>query len=181
MRARLSAAARSQRWLVFEDGGAAAASLVAGGASQVLTCDADEGALEATLRRSGLEPRRVRGLEAEGTWRGLVARLESERERFDGIFVQLDSLAGGMQPADRWELEELLAKLAGRLTPGASLGVVRSGAGDGRLKGQVERAGRGVRPGVAEVEALRAPADLPTLKGFPEGDALEGAWMTLRR
>lgn len=183
-RARLDPlAARGGRWLnLFAHTGAFSVSLLAAGASEVVSVDLSapylarlEANLEANLDR-GIDPSRHRSVRIEG--RRHLETLPA-KETFSGIVIDppTAATAGRRFWSLRRDLEPLLGLALGRLESGGTLLVTQNRKGrplglDRVLERLADRAGRSV----AGLEPAPPGPDFPGREGFPEGDAFEG-WL----
>jgi 23S rRNA (cytosine1962-C5)-methyltransferase len=176
-RERLARLARGGgRWLnLFAHTGAFSVALLAAGADEVTSVDADPAWLrwlEEHLRANGLHARAHRAVRSDA--RRFLERLE-RRERYRGIVLDPPTASAGRRFwSARRELAALVGACLARLEPGGWLLACRNDrAGRGRLRAAVEEAARAARVELASVEPAPPGPDFPRLAGFPEGDPFE--------
>ena len=176
-RERLARLARSGgRWLnLFAHTGAFSVALLAAGADEVTSVDADAAWLrwlDENLRANDLHERPHRALRSDA--RRFLERLD-DRERFRGIVLDPPTVSAGRRFwSVRRDFVALLAACLARLEAGGWLLACRNDrAGRGRLRGALEEAARAARVELESIEPARPGPDFPSLAGFPEGDPFE--------
>ena len=177
-RERLARHARSGgRWLnLFAHTGAFSVALLAAGADEVVSVDAEPAWLrwlEENLRSNALHERPHRAVRSDA--RRFLERLDAH-ERFRGIVVDPPTAASGRRFwSVRREFVPLVAACLAHLEPGGWLLACRNDrAGRGKLHAALEEASRDAGVKLAALEPAPPGADFPRLAGFPEGDPFEG-------
>jgi 23S rRNA (cytosine1962-C5)-methyltransferase len=169
-------AGRGGRWLnLFAHTGAFSVALLAGGADEVTSVDADPAWLrwlEENLRANELSERAHRAVRSDA--RRFLERL-APGERFRGIVLDPPTASAGRRFwSARRDLEALVAACLTRLEAGGWLLACRNDrAGRGRLRGSVAAAARAADVELASLEPALPGPDFPRLAGFPEGDPFE--------
>ncbi len=169
-------ARRGGRWLnLFAHTGAFSVALLAAGADEVTSVDADPAWLrwlDENLRANDLQARPHRAVRSDA--RRFLERLDA-RERFRGIVLDPPTAsAGGRFWSVRRDFVALVATCLARLEAGGWLLACRNDrAGRGRLRGALEEAARVARVELASLELALPGPDFPRLASFPEGDPFE--------
>jgi 23S rRNA (cytosine1962-C5)-methyltransferase len=169
-------ARRGGRWLnLFAHTGAFSVALLAGGADEVTSVDADPAFLrwlEENLRANELQARPHRAVRSDA--RRFLERLGGG-ERFRGIVLDPPTASAGRRFwSVRRDLVALVRDCLARLEPGGWLLACRNDrAGRGRLRDALEEAARAAHVALGAVEPALPGPDFPRLAGFPEGDPFE--------
>jgi 23S rRNA (cytosine1962-C5)-methyltransferase len=179
-------AARGGRWLnLFAHTGAFSVSLLAAGAAWVESVDLSAPYLDRLLanleanRDRGVDP--ARHLARQGESRRMLEELE-RGVRFDGIVLDppTAAAAGRRFWSVKQDLEPLVRLCIDRLESGGVLLVTQNLKGPPLgLERLLERVASRAHRAVRDVCAAPPGPDFPSLEGFPEGTAFEGARLTL--
>lgn len=184
-RQRISKLIRAQgggRWLnLFCHTGAFSVAALAAGADHVTSVDLSRPYLETlrrNLERNDLDLERHEAIRKDSRrYVDGLARREKDI-RFDGIILDPPTAAarGRQFWSQRKELGELIGLCLARLTRGGTLLVSRNDHGAREpLRRLIEKSARNGRIRLDEIKEAPPGSDFPRLRGFPEGDAFEGA------